>query len=46
MSVRRAVEGDIPGFVECYSSIWRSVRGALPEQWLEEVLEDAAVLLP
>jgi GNAT superfamily N-acetyltransferase len=42
VSVRKAVEGDIPDFVGCYSGIWRSFLGTLPDQYVEEVVEDAA----
>jgi predicted N-acetyltransferase YhbS len=40
MDVRDARDDDIPGFVECYSRIWESLRGILPDTFVEEATED------
>ncbi|MGD2200908.1 MAG: GNAT family N-acetyltransferase [Candidatus Bathyarchaeota archaeon] len=36
-----ARDEDVQGFIECYSKVWRSFRGILPEQWVEEVIREA-----
>jgi ribosomal protein S18 acetylase RimI-like enzyme len=36
--IRNAGEEDIQGFIDCYSSVWKSFRGILPSQWVEEVI--------
>jgi len=38
--IRDACDEDIQGFIDCYSRVWKSFRGILPEQWVEEVIED------
>ena len=38
--IRRASDEDIHGFIECYSEVWKSFQGILPEQWVEEVIEE------
>ena len=40
MDIRDARVNDIPGFVDCYSRIWESLRGILPESFVEEATED------
>lgn len=39
--IRDAREENIPGFIACYSEVWRSFRGTLPGDWVEEVIEEA-----
>ena len=39
--IRDACDEDIQGFIECYSKVWKSFRGILPEQWVEEVIKEA-----
>lgn len=41
VDIRNACDDDIQGFVDCYSKIWKSFRGILPKQWVEEVIEEA-----
>jgi len=41
LDIRDAREDDLQGFIECYSKIWESLRGILPDQYVEEVLEEA-----
>ena len=36
--VRRADEGDISGYLECYEKVWKSFKGILPEQYVNDVL--------
>ena len=40
MDVRDARVDDIPGFIVCYSKIWESLRGILPDTFVEEATED------
>lgn len=40
MDIRDARVDDIPGFVDCYSRIWESLRGILPDTFVEEATED------
>jgi len=40
MEVRYARDEDIPGFINCYREIWESLRGILPDEYVEEVLAD------
>ena len=40
MDVRDARDDDIPGFVQCYVKIWESLRGTLPDTFVEEATED------
>jgi GNAT superfamily N-acetyltransferase len=40
LDVREAKVDDIPGFTECYSRIWESLRGILPDSFVEEAVED------
>jgi ribosomal protein S18 acetylase RimI-like enzyme len=40
MDIRDARTADIPGFVECYARIWESLRGILPDTFVEEATED------
>jgi len=39
--IRNARDEDVQGFIDCYSRVWKSFRGILPEQWVEEVIEEA-----
>ena len=39
--IRDACDEDVQGFIECYTKVWESFRGILPEQWVEEVIEEA-----
>ncbi|MBC8223843.1 GNAT family N-acetyltransferase [Candidatus Bathyarchaeota archaeon] len=41
MDVRDARDDDVPGFIQCYRKIWESLRGILPHQYVEEVIEEA-----
>ncbi len=41
MVIRDACDEDVQGFIDCYLKVWRSFRGILPEQWVEEVIEEA-----
>lgn len=41
VDIRRAREDDIPGYVGCYTSVWKSFRGILPEEYVEETIEEA-----
>ena len=36
--VRRANEGDISGYLECYGQVWSSFQGILPDQYVSDVL--------
>ena len=36
--VRRADEGDISSYLECYEKVWRSFKGILPDQYVNDVL--------
>jgi ribosomal protein S18 acetylase RimI-like enzyme len=38
--VRRAHDKDIQGFKECYRKVWTSFRGILPDEYVEDVLEE------
>ncbi len=40
MNIRDARVDDIPSFVDCYSRIWESLRGILPDTFVEEATED------
>lgn len=40
MDIRDARVDEIPGFVDCYSRIWESLRGILPDSFVEEATED------
>ena len=40
MGIRDARVDDIPSFVDCYSRIWESLRGILPDTFVEEAIED------
>ena len=40
MVVRRACDKDIQGFCDCYTKVWKSFRGILPDQYVEGVLEE------
>ena len=40
MDVRDASDDDIPSFIDCYSKIWESLRGILPDTFVEEATED------
>jgi ribosomal protein S18 acetylase RimI-like enzyme len=40
MDVRGARADDIPGFVQCYVKIWESLRGILPDTFVEEATEE------
>ncbi len=39
MNIRDARVDDIPRFVDCYSRIWESLRGILPDTFVEEATE-------
>jgi hypothetical protein len=39
--IRDACDEDIQGFIDCYSKIWKSFRGILPQQYVEKVLNEA-----
>jgi ribosomal protein S18 acetylase RimI-like enzyme len=39
--IRDASDEDVQGFTDCYSRVWESFRGILPEQYVEEVIEEA-----
>ena len=41
MVIRDACDEDIQGFIDCYSKVWKSFIGILPEQWVEDVIEKA-----
>ena len=41
MIIRDASDEDIQGFIDCYIKVWKSFRGILPEQYVEEVIEEA-----
>ena len=41
MVIRDACDEDVQGFIDCYSKVWKSFRGILPEQWVEKVIEEA-----
>jgi ribosomal protein S18 acetylase RimI-like enzyme len=38
--IRDACDEDIQGFIDCYSKIWKSFRGILPQQYVEKVLNE------
>ena len=40
MVVRRARDKYIQGFHDCYTKVWKSLRGVLPDQYVEGVLEE------
>ena len=39
--IRDAYNEDILGYVQCYSKIWKSFRGILPKEYVEEVVNEA-----
>ena len=39
--IRDACEKDVQGFIDCYLRVWRSFRGILPEQMIQDVIEEA-----
>ena len=42
MVVRDARDDDVPGFIQCYRKIWESLRGILPELYVEENIHEAS----
>ena len=40
--VRDARDDDVPGFVRCYRKIWESLRGILPDLYVEENIQEAS----
>ena len=43
MEVRYAHDEDIPSFIDCYKEIWESLRGILPDEYVEEVIADTEI---
>ena len=41
MPVRRAEEGDIPGFIKCYTEVWKSFQGILPDDYVKDTIDKA-----
>lgn len=41
VNIRNTSEEDIQGYTECYTRIWEAFRGILPNQYVEEVLEES-----
>ena len=41
MVIRDVCDEDVQGFIDCYLKVWKSFRGILPEQWVEEVIKEA-----
>ena len=39
--VRKARDKDIPGYIDCYSKVWKSFRGILPERYVEGIIKEA-----
>jgi len=39
--IRDACDKDVQGFIDCYSRVWRSFLGILPEQWVEDVIKES-----
>jgi len=42
MDLRTASEEDVDGFVECYLDVWRSLRGILPDEYVDGQIERAS----
>jgi ribosomal protein S18 acetylase RimI-like enzyme len=42
MGLRTASEEDVDGFVECYLDVWRSLRGILPDDYVNGQIENAS----
>jgi ribosomal protein S18 acetylase RimI-like enzyme len=42
MDLRTASERDVQGFVECYLDIWRSLKGILPDEYVDGQIERAS----
>jgi ribosomal protein S18 acetylase RimI-like enzyme len=42
MDLRTASERDVDGFVECYLDVWKSLRGILPDEYVEGQIERAS----
>jgi hypothetical protein len=42
MDLRTASEEDVDGFVECYLDVWRSLKGILPDDYVEGQIERAS----
>ncbi len=40
VNIKDASEADIQGYVDCYSRIWKALRGILPDHYVDEVLEE------
>jgi ribosomal protein S18 acetylase RimI-like enzyme len=40
MQVRRANEKDIPRFIKCYTEVWKSFQGILPDDYVNNTIED------
>ncbi len=40
--VRDARDDDVPGFIRCYRKIWESLRGILPDLYVEENINEAS----
>jgi ribosomal protein S18 acetylase RimI-like enzyme len=40
LDVRDARDDDVRGFIDCYKKIWESLRGILPDEYVEEVIEE------
>ncbi len=42
MDLRIASERDVQGFIECYLDVWRSLRGILPDDYVDDQIERAS----
>ena len=42
MDLRTASEEDVDGFVECYLDVWRSLKGILPDDYVDGQIERAS----
>jgi ribosomal protein S18 acetylase RimI-like enzyme len=42
MDIRDVRDDDIQGFIQCYQEIWESLRGILPNQYVEETIQEAS----
>jgi len=42
MDLRTASERDVHGFIECYLEVWKSLRGILPEEYVDGQIERAS----
>ncbi|UCH58067.1 MAG: GNAT family N-acetyltransferase [Candidatus Bathyarchaeota archaeon] len=42
MQIRKISKGDVRGFIDCYVEIWESLKGILPEEYVNDQIEKAS----